>query len=242
MSTIASRLQVIRHRLADAARAARRRPEELRLVAVSKTFPPGAVREAHAAGQCEFAENYLQEALEKMRALADLPLTWHFIGPIQSNKTRPIAEHFTWVQSVDRAKIAERLSEARSAQAPPLQICIQVNVSGEASKSGVAPADAPALARKVRALPRLRLRGLMAIPRPTPDSAAQRSQFRILRELLEALNAEGMELDTLSMGMSDDLEAAVAEGATMVRIGTGIFGERRKAEPHSHRVTERTRD
>jgi hypothetical protein len=230
MTTIASRLQVIRHRVQASARAAQRAPEDVRLVAVSKTFPPAAVRAAHAAGQSEFAENYLQEALDKMRALEDLPLTWHFIGPVQSNKTRPIAEHFAWVHSVDRAKIADRLSGARPARLPPLQVCIQVNVSGEASKGGVAPDQAPALARHVRELPRLRLRGLMAIPRPTPDAAQQRAQFRVLRGLLEALNASGMALDTLSMGMSDDLEAAIAEGATMLRVGTAIFGERKRRE------------
>ncbi|HEX6828730.1 MAG TPA: YggS family pyridoxal phosphate-dependent enzyme [Burkholderiales bacterium] len=230
MTAIVSRLQAIRHRVEACARAAQRRPEELRLVAVSKTFPPDAVRAAHAGGQSEFAENYLQEALDKMQALADLPLAWHFIGPIQSNKTRPIAEHFSWVHSVDRAKIADRLSEARPAQLAPLQVCIQVNVSGEPSKSGVAPREAPALARHVHALPRLRLRGLMAIPRPTPDVAEQRAQFRVLRELLGELNAAGMELDTLSMGMSDDLEAAIAEGATLLRVGTAIFGERKRRE------------
>jgi hypothetical protein len=230
MTTIASRLQVTRARIAQAARAAGRDPASVRLVAVSKTFAPAAVRAAHAAGQSDFGENYLQEALEKFPALAGLPLTWHFIGPIQSNKTRPIAEHFAWVQSLDRAKLAERLSEARPASLPPLQVCIQVNVSGEESKSGVAPREAPALARQVAALPRLRLRGLMAIPRPTPDAAQQRAQFRVLRDLLEEMNAAGMGLDTLSMGMSEDLEAAIAEGATMLRIGTAIFGQRaRKA-------------
>ena len=227
MTTIASRLQAIRHRVEACARAAQRRPEEVRLVAVSKTFSPDAVRAAHAAGQSEFAENYLQEALEKMRALADLPLTWHFIGPIQSNKTRPIAEHFAWVHSVDRGKIADRLSESRPARLAPLEVCIQVNVSGEASKSGIAPREVPALARHVGALPRLRLRGLMAIPRPTPEVAEQRAQFRVLRELLAELNGAGMALDTLSMGMSDDLEAAIAEGATLLRVGTAIFGERK---------------
>ncbi|HEX9179022.1 MAG TPA: YggS family pyridoxal phosphate-dependent enzyme, partial [Burkholderiales bacterium] len=184
MTTIASRLQVTRARIADAARAAGRDPASVRLVAVSKTFPPDAVRAAQAAGQSDFGENYLQEALEKFPALAGLPLTWHFIGPIQSNKARPIAEHFGWVQSVDRAKIADRLAETRPGALPPLNVCIQVNVSGEPSKSGVAPRDAPALARHVAALPRLRLRGLMTIPRPAPDAAAQRAQFRVLRELL----------------------------------------------------------
>lgn len=228
MTTIVSRLQVTRARIAAAARAAGRDPDSVRLVAVSKTFPPQAIRAAHAAVQSDFGENYLQEALDKMRALAGLPLIWHFIGPIQSNKARPIAEHFDWVQSVDRAKVAERLSEARPAHLAPLEVCIQVNVSGEDSKSGVPPGEAPALARHVAALPRLRLRGLMTIPRPSMDRAEQRAQFRVLRDLLEDLNAAGMGLDTLSMGMSEDLEAAVAEGATMLRIGTAIFGERTK--------------
>ncbi len=226
MSTIASRLQVTRSRIADAARAAGRAPDSVRLVAVSKAFPADAVRAAHAAGQSDFGENYLQEALAKMRALADLPLAWHFIGPIQGNKAAAVAESFAWVHSVDREKVAERLARSRPETEPPLNVCVQVNVGGEDSKSGVAPEAAPALARFVRALPRLRLRGLMAIPRPAPDAQGQRAQFRVLRELLERLNAEGMGLDTLSMGMSDDLEAAIAEGATLVRVGTAIFGER----------------
>lgn len=226
MSTIASRLQVTRSRIADAARAAGRAPDSVRLVAVSKAFPPEAVRAAHAAGQSDFGENYLQEALAKMRALADLPLTWHFIGPIQGNKAAAIAENFAWVHSVDRDRIAERLSRARPEAAPPLNLCLQVNVGGEDSKSGVAPGEAPALARLVRGLPRLRLRGLMTIPRPVADPAGQRAQFRVLRELLVQLNAQGMGLDTLSMGMSEDMEAAIGEGATMVRVGTAIFGQR----------------
>jgi len=228
MSTIASRLQVTQRRIADAARAAGRAPDSVRLVAVSKAFPADAVRAAHAAGQSDFGENYLQEALAKMRALADLPLTWHFIGPIQGNKAAALAEHFAWVHSVDRERIAERLSRARPEGAPALEVCVQVNVGGEESKSGVAPEEAAALARFVRALPRLRLRGLMAIPRPAPDTEGRRAQFRVLRGLLQRLNAEGMGLDTLSMGMSEDLEAAIAEGATMVRVGTAIFGERTK--------------
>ncbi len=197
-------------------------------MAVSKTFPATAVREAAAGGQRDFGENYLQEALEKLDATADLPLIWHFIGPIQSNKTRPIAERFDWVHTVDREKIVRRLSEQRPETRGPLNVCIEVNVSGEATKSGVAPAAVPALARVVAALPRLRLRGLMAIPEPTADMDLQRQRFATLRELNESLVREGLALDTLSMGMSADLEAAIAEGATMVRVGTAIFGERNK--------------
>jgi pyridoxal phosphate enzyme (YggS family) len=184
------------------------------------------VREAYAAGIVEFGENYLQEALEKQADLTDLPLSWHFIGPIQSNKTRAIAEHFAWVHSVDRLKIAQRLSEQRPAGLPPLNICIQVNVSGEASKSGCTAVDLPALAQAISALPNLRLRGLMAIPEPAATFEAQRAPHRALHALFERLRAEGLALDTLSMGMSADLEAAVAEGATMVRVGTAIFGAR----------------
>jgi pyridoxal phosphate enzyme (YggS family) len=198
-------------------------------VAVSKTFPPAAVRAAHAAGQRDFGENHAQEAAAKVDALADLALVWHFIGPLQSNKTRQVAERFDWVHSIDRLKIAERLSAQRPDALRPLQVCIQVNVSGEATKSGVAPEDAPALARSVAALPRLRLRGLMAIPEPTDDPVLQRQRFESLRTLQERLVAAGLPLDTLSMGMSDDLEAAVAAGATMVRVGTAIFGARPRA-------------
>jgi PLP dependent protein len=228
MTTIGARLQVVRARIAAAARAVERAPGSVRLVAVSKTVAPEAVREAMAAGQSEFGESYVAEALDKMGQLADLPITWHFIGPIQSNKTRAIAEHFTWVHGVDREKIAERLAHGRPPALPPLEVCVQVNVSGEDSKSGVAEPRAAALARFVRTLSGLRLRGLMTIPRPTPDDAERRAQFAVLRRLLEQLNAEGMALDTLSMGMSEDMEAAVAEGATIVRIGTAIFGERKK--------------
>ena len=199
---------------------------EVRLLAVSKTFGAAAVRDVAACGQREFGENYLQEALEKQASLRDLPLVWHFIGPIQSNKTRAIAENFSWVHSVDRLKIAERLSAQRPPGLPPLQVCIEVNVSGEASKGGVAPAELPALAEAVAKLPGLQLRGLMAIPAPTPDAAAQRAAFRQVREQFDALRACGHALDTLSMGMSDDLEAAIREGATIVRIGTALFGER----------------
>ena len=193
------------------------------LLAVSKTKPAAALRDAYAAGLRDFGENYLQEARAKQVELADLPLCWHFIGPIQSNKTRDIAEHFAWVHSVDRLKIAQRLSEQRPDGLPPLNICIQVNVSGEASKSGCAPADLPALAHAISALPRLTLRGLMAIPEPTDERAEQDAAFAKVRELQEGLN---MGLDTLSMGMSHDLESAIAQGATWVRIGTALFGAR----------------
>ncbi|MGQ0579436.1 MAG: YggS family pyridoxal phosphate-dependent enzyme [Betaproteobacteria bacterium] len=226
MTTIASRLQAVKARIFEAAMAAGRSPAEITLVAVSKTFPPGAIAEACAAGQTAFGENYAQEAIEKITALSDLPLEWHYIGPIQSNKTGPIAENFDWVHGLDRAKIAERLSAARPDNVPPLQVCIQVNVSGEASKSGLAPEAVLALAQTIMRLPRLRLRGLMAIPEPTSDTALQRSRFRMLREIRDDLLRRGVALDTLSMGMSDDLEAAIAEGATLVRVGRAIFGER----------------
>jgi pyridoxal phosphate enzyme (YggS family) len=200
----------------------------VRLLAVSKTFGAEAVREAHAAGQRAFGENYVQEALDKIAALADLRagLEWHLIGPLLSNKTRVVAEHFDWVHSVDRLKIAERLSAQRPDVLPPLQVCLQVNVSGEASKSGVAPAEVAAVAAQVSQLPRLRLRGLMSIPEPAADFEAQRAPHRMLQALLRELQAQGLALDTLSMGMSADLEAAVAEGATIVRVGTAIFGGR----------------
>ncbi|WP_287812002.1 YggS family pyridoxal phosphate-dependent enzyme [Pseudomonas sp.] len=223
MSTIADNVLRVSARIHDAARAVQRDPASIGLLAVSKTKPAEAVREAFAAGIEEFGENYLQEALGKQAQLSDLPLTWHFIGPIQSNKTRAIAEHFAWVHSVDRLKIAQRLSEQRPADLPPLNICIQINVSGEASKSGCTPADLPALATAIAALPRLKLRGLMAIPEPTEDRAAQDAAFATVRTLQESLN---LPLDTLSMGMSHDLEAAVAQGATWVRIGTALFGAR----------------
>ena len=228
MGSIGSNLQEVRRRLTTACNGAGRGAQEVTLLAVSKTFPAEAVREAHAAGQRAFGENYVQEALAKIDALAPLrrELEWHFIGPLQSNKTRVVAEAFDWVHSVDRLKIAQRLSEQRPAWLPPLQLCLQVNISGEASKSGVAPAEVAALAQAVATLPRLRLRGLMAIPEPAGDLAAQRAPHRALRELLQALNAGGLALDTLSMGMSADLEAAVAEGATLVRVGTAIFGHR----------------
>jgi pyridoxal phosphate enzyme (YggS family) len=229
MSTIESNLQVVRARIATAARAAGREPGDIALLAVSKTCAAGEVRAAHAAGQREFGESYVQEATEKIAALSDLPLVWHFIGPIQSNKTRAIAEHFDWVHSVAREKIAQRLAEARPAERGPLDLCLQVNVSGEKSKSGVAPEAVRQLAEAVRALPRLRLRGLMAIPEPGNDMLLQRRRFASVRVLLEQLNAAGFGLDTLSIGMSQDLEAAVMEGATIVRVGTAIFGERKQA-------------
>jgi hypothetical protein len=226
MTTIANALQAVRQRIALAATAAGRPVAGIQLLAVSKTFPAAAVRQAYTAGQRAFGESYVQEAVGKVEALNDLPLKWHFIGPIQSNKTRPIAESFAWVHSLDRDRIADRLSAGRPSNLPDLQVCLQVNVSGEASKSGVAPEDLPALARYVQTLPRLKLRGLMAIPEPTDDPVKQRLAFVRLRQLLEQLNAEGFQLDTLSMGMSDDLEAAIAEGATIVRVGSAIFGER----------------
>jgi len=206
--------------------AAGRRAEEVELLAVSKTFAAEAIREACLAGQRRFAESYVQEALAKIAALDGLPIEWHYIGPIQSNKTRPIAEHFAWVHSIDRLKIAERLSSQRPAQLPPLQACIEVNISGERSKSGVAPDDVGALAHAVAALPNLSLRGLMTVPAPTGDAAEQRAAFARLRELRDRLNRQGLQLDTLSMGMSHDFTAAIAEGATIVRVGTAIFGAR----------------
>ena len=226
MTAILSNLQATRAAVAQAAKMARRGDGEVHLLAVSKTFPAAAVREAYAAGQRAFGENYVQEALEKIEALRDLPLEWHFIGPIQSNKTRDIAENFAWVHGVDRLKIAERLSAQRPAHLPPLNICLQVNVSGEESKSGIAPNEVEALAWQVAKLPNLKLRGLMAIPAPADDPAAQRKPFAQMNALLQQLNAHGLQLDTLSMGMSHDFPAAIAEGATIVRIGTAIFGTR----------------
>ena len=228
MSDIARNLDAVQRRIVQAAQAAGRDSASVRLLAVSKTFSAQDVRTAFAAGQRAFGENYVQEAIGKIEALAELraDLEWHFIGPLQSNKTRPVAEHFDWVHSVDRLKIAQRLSEQRPDTLPALNVCLQVNVSGEASKSGVSAADAPALAHEIAALPRLTLRGLMSIPEPAADSDAQRVPHRVLRALFDDLRAEGLALDTLSMGMSADLEAAVLEGATLVRIGTAIFGAR----------------
>ena len=228
MSTIADNILQVSSRIQAATQAAHREKHSVQLLAVSKTKPAEALREAYAAGLRDFGENYLQEALGKQLELADLPLIWHFIGPIQSNKTRAIAEHFAWVHSVDRLKIAQRLSEQRPAELPPLNICIQVNVSGEDSKSGCTPADLPALAQAISELPRLKLRGLMAIPEPTDDRAAQDAAFAAVQSLQASLN---LPLDTLSMGMSHDLESAIAQGATWVRIGTALFGARDYGQP-----------
>lgn len=229
MSTIAENIAKVRVRIREAEQAKNRTPDSVQLLAVSKTKPAAAIREAFACGLADFGENYLQEALLKQSELADLPLTWHFIGPIQSNKTRPIAEHFDWVHSVDRLKVAQRLSEQRPANLPPLNVLLQVNVSGEDSKSGCSPAELPALAQAIAQLPHLKLRGLMAIPEPTEDVAVQHAAFARLRELMQALN---LGLDTLSMGMSHDLEAAIGEGATWVRIGTALFGARDYGASH----------
>jgi pyridoxal phosphate enzyme (YggS family) len=226
MIDIASRLQAVQGRIRIAAEAARRRPEEVRLIAVSKTFPAQAIREAHLAGQDAFGENYLQDARSKIEALRDLKLEWHFLGPVQSNKTRLIAQYFSWVHSVDNLKHAQRLSDARPDDLPPLQICIQVNISGEETKRGCEPDRLVELATAAYGLRRLQLRGLMSIPEPTDDMKAQCDSFAQLRRMKDQLVAEGLELDTLSMGMSDDLEAAISEGSTMVRVGRAIFGQR----------------
>ena len=228
MASIADNLQAVRSRIARAARAAQRDPGGILLLAVSKTFPPAHIEAAFAAGQKAFGENHAQEAVEKITVLAALPLEWHFIGPIQSNKTRLIAQYFAWAHGVERVKIAERLDAGRPEGMPPLNVCIEVNVSGEATKSGVAPGEEVGLADAIARLPRLKLRGLMAIPEPTADVTLQRRRFALLRELKERLGARGHALDTLSMGMSDDFEAAIMEGATIVRVGTAIFGPRSK--------------
>ena len=230
MSIISGNLQAVEATITDAVKASERTRSEVQLLAVSKTFPAQAVLDAMATGQLAFGENYLQEALDKIASVAqaqpDAAVEWHFIGPIQSNKTRPIAASFAWVHTVERLKIAQRLSEQRPPELGPLNICLQVNISGEASKSGASPEELPALAREVAQLPNLRLRGLMAIPEPTTDVAEQRAAFARVRVLFDALRAEGMELDTLSMGMSGDLAPAIAEGATIVRVGSAIFGKR----------------
>ncbi len=232
MATIAANLQAVQARIARAAAAANRPAESVRLLAVSKTCSAARVADARRHGQTAFGENFVQEAVDKMRELDDPGIEWHFIGPIQSNKTRPIADNFSWVHSVEREKIARRLNDARPAHLPPLNVLIQVNISGEASKSGVAPGQERVLADAIRSMPRLKLRGLMAIPEPTEDIGLQRKRFALLRDLLQQLQSGDGTLDTLSMGMSDDLEAAIAEGATLVRVGTAIFG-RRTPEPGS---------
>jgi PLP dependent protein len=234
MSTIERALSAVRRRIESAARASGRHPADIELVAVSKTFAAPDVVEAVRCGQLVFGENYAQEGVAKIstvreRVAAGTQLTWHFIGPIQSNKTRSIAEHFDWVQSVDRLAVAQRLSQQRPAHLPELQLCIQVNISGEASKHGVAPGSLAELAAAISVLSRVRLRGLMAIPEPATTPDGSREQLRALRALKDQLTGRGMKLDTLSMGMSDDLEEAIAEGATMVRIGRAIFGERAMA-------------
>jgi pyridoxal phosphate enzyme (YggS family) len=230
MTTIAANLQSVRRRIADACAAAGRDVNEVTLLPVSKTFGPDAVREAFAAGERAFGENYIQEAVEKQALLADLPLQWHCIGPIQSNKTRLVAAHFAWAHGVDRLKIAQRLSEQRSDAQPPLQVCIQVNIDGGPGKSGVAPAEALALAREVAQLPRLQLRGIMTIPEPGEDFEGQLAVHRAARALFDQLRDSGLALDTLSMGMTADLEAAIHAGSTMVRVGTAIFGGRPKKD------------
>lgn len=233
---IAANLQTIHARLTGACLRAGREPQSVSLLAVSKTFGADAVLQAHACGQVAFGENYIQEAVDKITALAHLPLQWHCIGPVQSNKTRLVARHFDWVHTIDRLKIAQRLSEQRPADLAPLQVCIQVNVDGGPTKSGVAPVDALTLARDVASLPRLVVRGIMCIPEPAPDFVAACSVFARARSLFDQMNASAMGLDTLSMGMSDDLEAAIASGSTMVRVGSAIFGARNYAASQSATV------
>lgn len=223
---IQQNLHAVQSRLRDACDRAKRPPEAVRLLAVSKTFGVDAVLAAAQAGQRAFGENYIQEAVSKITALRHLTLEWHCIGPIQSNKTKLVAEHFDWAQTIDRLKTAQRLSEQRPASLPALQVCIQVNVDGGTTKSGVPPSELPALAHAVAALPRLRLRGLMCIPEPAPDFEATCALFKRARALFDALNEAGLGLDTLSMGMSADLEAAVVSGSTLVRVGSAIFGAR----------------
>ncbi len=229
MATIPDNIQQVRARIAAACDSAQRPVRSVTLLCVSKTFGPDAVRAAVDAGERRFGENYVHEGIDKIAALADLrpKIEWHLIGPLQSNKSRMVAEQFDWVHTIDRIKVAQRLSEQRPALLPPLNVCLQVNISGEASKGGLAPADVAGVARAVAALPRLVLRGLMAIPEPAADFESQRAPHRALRELCDDLGRSGIALDTLSMGMSADLEAAIAEGATIVRVGTAIFGARR---------------
>jgi pyridoxal phosphate enzyme (YggS family) len=229
--TIAANLQTVRQRIDQACAASGRLPATVHLLAVSKTFPPDAVAQAAALGQRDFGENYIQEGVDKILALAHLGLTWHCIGPLQSNKTRPVAEHFDWVHSVDRLKIAQRLSEQRPSTLAPLNVCIQVNIDASPSKAGFAPEEALAVAREVDALPRICLRGIMTIPEPTPDPASMLAVHRRTKALFDYLCASGLNLDTLSMGMSADLEAAVQAGSTMVRVGSAIFGGRTASTP-----------
>ena len=226
MTTIRNNLQQVHQRIEEACARAQRPVTDVTLLAVSKTFGPDAVREAHEAGQNAFAENYIQEAVEKIALLRELPLQWHCIGPVQSNKTRLVAAHFDWVHTIDRLRIAQRLSQQRPPELAPLQVCIQVNIDGGATKSGVSPKDIGELAADIVQLPRLKLRGLMTIPEPSDDVAAQRALHLRARALFDQLNDDGLQLDTLSMGMTADLEAAVAAGSTMLRIGTAIFGGR----------------
>jgi pyridoxal phosphate enzyme (YggS family) len=230
MTTIAANLQAVHDRIRCAARLSGRDPTAIMLLAVSKNVPPSSIREARVAGQTAFGESYAQEGVRKITLLAGLGCEWHFVGPVQSNKTRLIAEHFGWVHGVDREKIAARLNDARPVHLPQLQVCIQVNVSRERSKGGVPPGGEEALARAIAEMPRLRLRGLMTIPEPTSDENLQRQRFATLRKAQKALNTQGYTLDTLSMGMSDDFEVAIAEGATLVRIGSAIFGTREAGE------------
>jgi pyridoxal phosphate enzyme (YggS family) len=225
MTTISNRLQDILATI-QSAKATAQALQDIDLLAVSKAHPAAVIREAFKAGQRKFGENYVQEALEKQSELNDLDIEWHFIGPIQSNKTSQIAQHFAWVHGIDRLKIAQRLNDARPADLPPLQVCIQLNISHEATKGGILSQDAYGLAQAIEALPRLKLRGLMAIPAPTADPALQRSQFKQVRECYDALKNAGVELDTLSMGMSEDYPAAIAQGATIVRVGSALFGQR----------------
>lgn len=226
MSTIQTQLRAVRARIDAACQAANRDLQTVTLLAVSKTFGPDAVRQAYAAGQTAFGENYILEAVEKIAALRDLPLQWHCIGPIQSNKTRLVAQHFDWVHTIDRLKIAQRLSEQRPAHLPPLQLCLQVNVDGGENKSGVPPQEALALAKQVAALPNVRLRGVMSIPEPTSNLIASLACLTAVKSVFDALNLEGLALDTLSIGMSADLEAAIHSGSTLVRVGSAIFGGR----------------
>ncbi|MDH5204505.1 MAG: YggS family pyridoxal phosphate-dependent enzyme [Hylemonella sp.] len=226
MTMIAANLQTVQERIASACRAAGRLPQEVRLLAVSKTIDPQGVAQAFDAGQRAFGENYIQEAVEKMVLLQQLPIEWHCIGPVQSNKTRLVAQHFAWLHTLERFKIAQRLAEQRPDGLPPLQVCIQVNVDGGATKSGVPPREALALAQAVAQLPRLQLRGLMCIPEPAPDFETALGVFKRARDLFEELREQGLPLDTLSMGMTDDLEAAIHAGSTLVRVGTAIFGRR----------------